>query len=61
MNNAITSNDWNKCFDSKDINTVANNFNTSFLNIAQEYIPNKVVQIRTKDTPWYTAELHKLK
>ena len=35
-------------------------WNEIFLNLARQYIPNKVVKIRTDDKPWYTSELRKL-
>ena len=61
MNTAIQEYDWNLCFQSDDIDEITCRFNTSFLNIARKYIPNKLVQIRTKDAPWFTTELRKLK
>ena len=61
MNHAIQMHNWDDCFDKDDIDISCHNFNTSFLNIARQFIPNKIVEIRTKDKPWYTAELRKLK
>ena len=35
-------------------------WNETFLNLAREYIPNKVIKIRTDDKPWYNSELRRL-
>ena len=40
---------------------MAANFKTVFINIAMQHIPNKIVQITTKQILRYTAELRKLK
>ena len=61
MNNAIKEYDWNSCFDSEDIDEICQNWTTSYLNIAREFIPNKEVVIRPADTPWFNSELRKLK
>ena len=61
MNTKIKNYDWNICFDSNDIDIVCQNWTTSFLNLARQSIPNKLVEIRPKDTAWYNSELRKLK
>ena len=35
-------------------------WNEIFLNLARQYIPNKVVQIRIDDKSWYNSDLRKL-
>ena len=56
----IRSHDWDRCFEVKDIDTMAANLNTN-INILRLHIPNKMVQIRTKDAPMYAAELRNVK
>ena len=48
-------------FDSENIDEVCGKWNTSYLNLARQYIPNRVVEIRPRDKPWFTSELRKLK
>ena len=61
FNEAIRNYDWSVCFDTDDINQCLTKWTTSFLNLARSLIPNKTVLIRTKDTPWFTKDLRKLK
>ena len=35
-------------------------WNEIFLNLVRQYIPNKVIKIRTDDKPWYNFDLRKL-
>ena len=59
--NALSSADWNICFESNDIDKVCLAWTETFLNAARSFIPNKSVLIRPKDSPWYTCELRKMK
>ena len=61
MNSFIQEYAWDQCFDNDDIDVVCQNWTTSFLNIARQFIPNKVVEIRPRDAPWFNSELRKLK
>ena len=55
----LANNDWDNCF-TEDIDTSCNNWTTTFLNIARECIPNKVVTIRPGDKIFFTPELRRL-
>ena len=61
MNKHIQNYNWETCFEDDDIDTCCNNWTASFLNIARQFIPNKVVQIRPNDAAWFNSELRKLK
>ncbi len=43
-----------------DINIYAANISEYIVKLAVEYIPNKLVRIRTADPPWFHNELRKL-
>ena len=60
LNKAIIDYDWNICFTTDDINQISSRFTESFLNLALQYIPNKVVTIRTHNKPWYNNVLRAL-
>ena len=53
--------DWNICFTTDDINLISSRFTESFLNLARQFIPNKVVTIRPHDKPWYNNVLRALR
>ena len=61
LNNAIRNFDWDSCFQSDSIDDVLEKWTASFLNLARAYIPNRIVTIRTRDVPWFSNELRKLK
>jgi hypothetical protein len=61
FNEAIRNYDWDTCFESNDINECLANWTTSFLNLARTYIPNKMILVRSKDSPWFSKELRNLK
>ena len=44
-----------------DIDEACKNWTETFLKVAHEKIPNKVVTIRPNDSPWYTSDLRTLK
>lgn len=60
LNEAILNYDWEPCFQGDDINETLGKWTTSFLNLARQYIPNKVITIRSRDSPWFSGELRKL-
>ena len=57
----LTEKDWDYCFDTEDIDVASKRWNETFLNVARSCIPNKIVMIRPRDSPWFTTYLHKLK
>ena len=59
--NALSEVNWDECFESSCVNKACSMWCESFLNVARMYIPNKMVLIRPKDSPWYTNELRKFK
>ena len=61
MNKYIENYDWETCFEDDNIDISCQNWTASFLNIARQFIPNKVVQIRPNDAAWFNSELRKLK
>ena len=58
---ALDTTDWDTVFVSDDANDVCKRLSESIINIARQFIPNKVVKIRPKDAPFYNNELRKLK
>ena len=56
LNEAIIDYDWNICFTTDDINQISSRFTESLLNLARQFIPNKVVTIRPHDKPWYSGD-----
>ena len=61
FNNAIENYDWDSCFELPCINESAARITQSFLNLARQFIPNKMATIRPRDQPWYTNLLRSLK
>ena len=61
MNRYIKNFEWETCFGNDNIDISCQNWTTSFLNIARQFILNKVVEIRPRDAAWYNSELRKLK
>ena len=53
--------DWDKCFESGDIDTINDNIVHNIFDAAKHTIPNKVVTVRLHNKPWYTNELRQLK
>ena len=60
LNYALQNVNWEICFGQPNVDFACSKWNEIFLNLARQYIPNKVVNIRTDDKPWYTSELRKL-
>ena len=58
---ALSQADWEICFENNDVDTACERWTATFLNLAREYIPNKTILIRPRDSPWYTCALRKLK
>ena len=53
--------DWEACFQHDDIDLVCGAWSGTFLNVARESIPNKVVTIRPSDKTFFTPELRRLR
>ena len=59
--NALNDVNWDDCFNVDDVNVASERWTHSFLNVARTFIPNKLVLIRPRDTPWYSNNLRKFK
>ena len=53
----LRNTDWDKCFESEDIDIVASHWTETLINAARQFIPNKMATIRPKDKPWYNNDL----
>ena len=60
LNYALQKANWEICFEQPDVDFACSKWNEIFLNLAREYIPNKVIKIMTDDKPWYNSELRRL-
>ncbi len=56
---ALANFDWETCFTFENINDICNAWTSSFISIAREFIPNKVVTVRPWDMPWYSNDFKK--
>ena len=57
----IEETNWDHCFETEDIDIASKRWSETLLNLARTCIPNKVVIIRPRDSPWFSTRLHKLK
>ena len=53
--------DWDSCFESGDVDLVAQKWTDMLINVALECIPNKMVTIRPWDKPFYSGYLRRLR
>jgi hypothetical protein len=52
--------DWNSLLsDSEDVDEMCNTFTETFLRIARECIPTKMVTVRNSDRPWFNSEFRR--
>ena len=58
---ALTETDFEESLSSDDIDLVCASWTEMFIGIAKRYIPNRVVTIRPRDSPWYTNALRLMK
>ena len=58
---ALLATNFNNCFISNNVNEACERWTERFLNVARTHIPNRVVTIRPKDSPWYNNRLRLLK
>ena len=54
---ALSSVEWDECFQHDDINLVYDTWCNKLLEIAKQFIPNRTITIRLGDKPWYSNEL----
>jgi hypothetical protein len=59
--NTLAQADFNGCFNTNSIDEACDLWTETFLNTARTVIPNRVVTIRSSDSPWYTGELRCMK
>ena len=59
--NKLTTADWDACFNHGDVDGVCGAWAETFLNIARESIPNKVITVRPSDKTFFNPELRKLR
>ena len=57
----LENTDWDVCFNYDNVDAVCDAWSQTFLNIARESIPNKVVTIRPRDKIFYTTELRRMR
>ena len=48
---------WVDFFSNKPLETIVSIFNSKFLEIMTRHIPNKVITVNERDTPWITPEV----
>ena len=58
--NYLNGVNWDSCF-SDDIDSCCNHWSDLFLKAAEHCIPNKKIQVRPSDQPWYNSQLRLLK
>jgi hypothetical protein len=52
--------DWNALLsDLEDVDEMCNTFTETFLRVARECIPTKMVTVRNSDRPWFNSELRR--
>ena len=56
LHDTATSFDWDYIKDN-DINTYANNINTTIITIAKECIPNRHLRIKPSEPPWINSSI----
>jgi len=56
-----TNYDWDSCLDTNDVNVACDLWTEALINIARQFIPNKMVLVRPKDKPWFTSALRLLR
>ena len=56
LHDMATSFDWDYIKDN-DINTYANNINTTIITIAKECIPNRHLRIKPSEPPWINSSI----
>ena len=57
---AINMVDWDRSFEGMDINGQVSFLTETLLNIFSNFVPNKIITVRNKDSVWMTAEVKRL-
>ena len=55
--NALSQENWDECFNQPSVDEASDMWTEKFLKIAYEFIPNKQIVVRPRDSPWFTSEL----
>ncbi len=58
---ALGSFEWDTVFESGDVDTACDRWTSTVLNIARQFIPNKMVKVRPSDMPFYNNDLRRMK
>ena len=53
--------DWDSVFVVDDVDVACDRWTSTLLNIARQFIPNRVVTVRPNDAPFYNSELRRMK
>ena len=56
----LNSTNWTQLLSTTDFELLAVNFNKVILDAAKSSIPNKIINVRTFDVPWFHSYLRKL-
>jgi len=59
--NALRDSTLDTVIESDDINTACSTWTNMFMAIAKVYIPNRIVTVRPRDSPWYNNDLRLMK
>ena len=59
--NALESADWSPVFENESVDGACRIWTDTVLNIARQFIPNKVIKVRPKDAPFYNSDLRCMK
>ena len=60
LNNHISRMDWDEiCGDYTNIDIAADNWTSAIMEAMKQFIPNKLVVVRSRDKPWYTSDLRR--
>ena len=55
--NALSQENWDECFNQPSVDVASDMWTEKLLKIAYEFIPNKQIVVRPRDSPWFTSEL----
>ena len=61
LRSAIQEYDWDECFMSDNVDEACDSWTNAFYSLISTFIPNRIVNIRPHDCPYYTSELRKQK
>ena len=60
LNTAIQAFNWTELINSDNVDSAVDRFTKTYMHIAKDFIPTRVVKKRAKDKPWITSGLRKL-